>query len=225
MWKIQRVPKVQEVEVRLGEFLVCHARIMLKVLVRIYLVKSGSHQSACCTRQKRDANSEKSALSHTVGLKNIPVKGLQRMATNVQWLFWRRHDIWVVFHNVEPPRSSSILRKSLTMRKPIWKIFKTGCFMWKHRSGRFGETFKGLIIPFGSLVECHPISTKDQSRNDQLWKKVLPGIFLGYVVYARRIWKGDRLFVDLQELEERDASDIHARRLKSKEVILPKSGE
>ena len=29
---------------------------------------------------------------------------------------------------------------------------------------RFGQPFTGPIIPFGSLVECFPISAKDQSR-------------------------------------------------------------
>ena len=81
------------------------------------------------------------------------------------------------------------------------------------------------IVPFGSLVENHPISTKDQSRIHQLCKKVLLGIFLGYVLYAERIWKEDILVVDLEELEEMDASEIHAKRLKANEVILPKSGE
>ena len=28
----------------------------------------------------------------------------------------------------------------------------------------FGQPFKGPIIPFGSLVEYHPITAKDQSR-------------------------------------------------------------
>ena len=49
---------------------------------------------------------------------------------------------------------------------------------------RFGERFKGPIIPFGSMVEYHPISAKDLSRLHQFGKKVLPGIFLGYVLYA-----------------------------------------
>ena len=44
---------------------------------------------------------------------------------------------------------------------------------------RFGEPFKGPTIPFGALVENHPISTRDQSRLHQFGKKVLPGIFLG----------------------------------------------
>ena len=49
---------------------------------------------------------------------------------------------------------------------------------------RFGQPFKGPIIPFGSLVEYYPISAKDQSRIHQFGKKVLPGLFLGYDLYA-----------------------------------------
>ena len=44
---------------------------------------------------------------------------------------------------------------------------------------RFGKPFKRPIIPFGSLVEYNPISSKDQSRIHQFGKKVLPGLFLG----------------------------------------------
>ena len=66
---------------------------------------------------------------------------------------------------------------------------------------RFGQPFKGPIIPFGSLVEYHPITAKDQSRIHQFGKKVLPGLFLGYALYAGRIWKGDVLVADLEELE------------------------
>ena len=50
---------------------------------------------------------------------------------------------------------------------------------------RFGQPFKGPIIPFGSLVEYHPITAKDQSRiHPSIRKKVLPGLFLGYALYA-----------------------------------------
>ena len=49
---------------------------------------------------------------------------------------------------------------------------------------RFGQLFKGPIIPFGSLVDYYPISAKDQSRINQSGKKVLPGIFFGYALYA-----------------------------------------
>ena len=55
---------------------------------------------------------------------------------------------------------------------------------------RFGQPFKGPIIPFGSLVEYYPISAKDQSRIHQFGKKVLFGLFLGYALYAGGNWEG-----------------------------------
>ena len=87
---------------------------------------------------------------------------------------------------------------------------------------RFGQPFKGPIIPFGSLVEYYPITAKDQSRIHQFGKKVLPGLFLGYALYAGGIWKGDVLIADLEELETMDASEIYSKRLNAKEVIFPK---
>ena len=47
---------------------------------------------------------------------------------------------------------------------------------------RYGQPLKGPIIPFGSLVEYHPITAKDQTRIHQFGKKVLPRLFLGYAV-------------------------------------------
>ena len=43
---------------------------------------------------------------------------------------------------------------------------------------RFGERFQGPIIPFGAMVQYHPISAKDLHRLHQIGSKVLPGIFL-----------------------------------------------
>ena len=50
---------------------------------------------------------------------------------------------------------------------------------------------------------------------------VLPGILLGYVLYAGGIWKEDIKIADIEELEEMDASELHARRLNAKEVLTP----
>ena len=87
---------------------------------------------------------------------------------------------------------------------------------------RIGEPSKGPIIPFGSLIEYYPISSKDRSRIHQFGKKVVPGLFLGYALYAGGIWKGDVLVADLEELETMDASEIYSKRLNAKEVIFPK---
>ena len=49
---------------------------------------------------------------------------------------------------------------------------------------RLGIPFDGAVIPLGAMVEYHPISAKDISRVPQFGPKVLPGLFLGYVLYA-----------------------------------------
>ena len=72
------------------------------------------------------------------------------------------------------------------------------------------------------LVEYHPFTAKNRSRIHQFGKKVLPGLFLGYALYAGGIWKGDVLIADLEELETMDASEIYSKTLNAKEVIFPK---
>ena len=49
---------------------------------------------------------------------------------------------------------------------------------------RFGIPFDGPLIPFGAMVEYHPISAKDQPRLHQFGAKVLPGTFLGCALFA-----------------------------------------
>ena len=68
---------------------------------------------------------------------------------------------------------------------------------------RFGIPFNGPVILFGALVEYHPISAKDVSRSHQFGPKVL----------------GDTLVAEIEELEQMDASEIHARKLNTKEVL------
>ena len=75
------------------------------------------------------------------------------------------------------------------------------------------------------MVEYHPISAQDLSRLHQFGPKVLPGIFLGYVLHADGIWKGDIMVADIEELEQMYASEIYAKRLNAKEVLTPMSGE
>ena len=53
---------------------------------------------------------------------------------------------------------------------------------------RFGQPFKGPIIPFGSLVEYHPITSKDQSRINQFGKKVFT-----WIVPRIRIVRGENV--------------------------------
>ena len=85
---------------------------------------------------------------------------------------------------------------------------------------RFGEYFKGPIIPFGALVENLPDSARNKARIHQFGKKVSPGIFLGYALIARESWNGDIMIADIEELEKLDASEICPRRVKAQEVFI-----
>ena len=58
-------------------------------------------------------------------------------------------------------------------------------------------------------------------KNQSIWKKVLPGLFLGYAWYGGGMWKGDMMVADIEELETMDASEIYSERLNAKEVIFP----
>ena len=105
-----------------------------------------------------------------------------------------------------------------------WWAYSMGCFPYLRNvqdllsdgktpyERRFGQPFKGPIIPYGSLVEYHPVTAEDQSRIHQFGKKVLPGLFLGYASYAEGIWKGDVLVADLEELETMDASETYSKK-------------
>ena len=53
---------------------------------------------------------------------------------------------------------------------------------------RFGQPFKGPIIPFGSLVEYHSITAKDQFKNPSIWKESLT-----WIVPRIRIVRGVKL--------------------------------
>ena len=85
---------------------------------------------------------------------------------------------------------------------------------------RFGEPFKGTIIPFGVIVGYHPTSPKDQAIIHQYGKNVLPRILLGYELIAGGIRKGDILKTDLEDLEKLDASNFYLRRINAKEVLI-----
>ena len=87
---------------------------------------------------------------------------------------------------------------------------------------RFGEPFKRPIIPFGSSVEYHPFPRIISQESINLERTCSLESSSDMYCTRKGIWKGDLLIVDLVELEEMNASEIHAKRLKAKEVIVPK---
>ena len=104
---------------------------------------------------------------------------------------------------------------------PICETLQISYLMGKHHMRDvLGNHLKDQLF---YLVHCLSITqktAKDQSRIHQFGKKVLPGLFLGYALYAAGIWKGEILVADIEELETMDASEIYSKRLSAKEVIF-----
>ena len=57
------------------------------------------------------------------------------------------------------------------------------------RHGRWVQ-FDAPLIPFGAKVSCKPIFSKDQARLHQFGIKMLPRIFMGYVLRPQGGWSG-----------------------------------
>ena len=86
---------------------------------------------------------------------------------------------------------------------PICETFKISCLIGNSTRKSF---WKGPIIPFGSLLEYYPISSKNNSRIDQFWKESFTWIVPW--IRSQRIWKGDMLVADVEELETMHESEI-----------------
>ena len=98
----------------------------------------------------------------------------------------------------------------------ICETFKISCLMGRPHERRFGVPFYGRPPRLERMLEYHIISATGLSRLHQFGPKVLPGIFHGYALHAGWIWKGDILVADVEELEQMDASDLHAKKTQCK---------
>ena len=83
---------------------------------------------------------------------------------------------------------------------------------------RCGISFDGSDIPVGNALYLDPNPTKDESRPHQLGTKMLPGIFIGYARNSGGGWAGDLIIPDWLGIENNVASEVPAKRVKSKEV-------
>ena len=75
--------------------------------------------------------------------------------------------------------------------------FRIFCLMGRHHV-KGGSEHHLTNLLYGLERWSNPISAKDQSRLHQFGEKVLPGFFLGSVLCAGRIWKGDIMVADIE---------------------------
>ena len=157
---MHREPDVLEAE----ECLDCRARITSTELAPLHSVKSGILQNACSASPKMDADLEKSALMRIARLMNCLAKRLQRMVTKVQWR-------GCVFQDMEPPKSSSILRKRSNLLKPIRCVRFTKAVL-RHANIRDQNPSLGLICS-EDPQQRNPNAPKfdDRSQEETEWQE------------------------------------------------------
>ena len=115
-----REPEVLEAEAQVGKWLDCRARITSKELAPLHSVKSDVLQSACSTSPRMDADLVKSALMHTARLMNSLGKRCDKNGDkNAVAMLKITRQLGCVFQDMEPPKSTTILRKSSNILKPI----------------------------------------------------------------------------------------------------------
>ena len=84
----------------------------------------------------------------------------------------------------------------------ICETFKISCLLGRLHTQDVLENFsKDQSFHLVHWLSITLFLRNTGSRIQQFGKKVLPGLFLGYALYAGRIWKGDIMVADVEELE------------------------
>ena len=169
---MHRESEVPEAEAEVGEWLDCRARITSKELATLHSVKSDIFQYASSTSPKMDAGLGKSALMHTATLMNSLAKGLKKNGDKSAVAILKiTRQLGCVFQEMEPPKSSSILRKSSNILKPIRCVKFTKAVV-RHADIRDQNPSVGRICP-GDPHQRNPNAPKfeDRSQEEAEWQE------------------------------------------------------
>jgi DNA (cytosine-5)-methyltransferase 1 len=94
--------------------------------------------------------------------------------------------------------------------------------LWNNKTAyanRFGQEFRGPIIPFGAEVHYYPNSPDDRSRSHEMSNKHLSGLFLGYKQQAGGGWSDILWIADWDELNEaKHVSQVYPRDIPYQQV-------
>ena len=136
--------------------------------------------------------------------------------------------------------ASEICSKRLNAKQVIFP--PKGEFTFPIADGRIKTPGGDQDLRTSTLVRHRPIQgdshvdflgESDQKNRLVQWSNVtlflakdLSGVYSSVTCYTRgRIWKGDILIADIEELEQMDASEIHATKLNAREALTPMRGE
>ena len=122
---------------------------------------------------------------------------------------WKKRHLWCYCSPVWVTNGGRII-STVTA---ICETFKISCLMGRHRMKGVSECpLKDRWYRLEQWLSITLFLRKTCRDFINFGPKVLPGFFLGYALDAGGSWEGDTLAVDLEELEQMDASEIDARR-------------
>ena len=149
-----------------------HTRITSKEHAPIHSVKNGILQNTCSSSLRMDADLGKNALLRIARWKNSPAKGQKKNGDKsaVAMLQITRQLSCAIQH-MEPPKSSSILRQSSNIRKPIRCVRFTKAVV-RHANIRDKNPSLGMICP-GDPHQRNPNAPKfeDRSQEETEWQE------------------------------------------------------
>ena len=117
---MHREPEVLEAEAQVGKWLYCRARITSNELAQLHFVKNGILRSACSTCPKMDANLRNMCSNAHRQVDEQPSKKSKKNGDKISVAILKNaRQLGCVLQDMEPPKSSSILRKSSNILKPI----------------------------------------------------------------------------------------------------------
>ena len=116
------------------------------------------------------------------------------------------------------PRRSGPMRENTIAFRHVAIVDGDSSYNRRHKQGRF----KGESIPFGALVDFMP---QPDTRVESMGAKTIPGVFIGYHIYAGGLWSCDYLVADLAPF--RKDCDVAKSKVKIhsiKEIVKSHSG-
>ena len=112
---MHREPRVLEAEAQVGKWLDCRARIASKELAQLHSVKNGILRSACSTSQKKGCRFGDKCSYAQRQVDEQPNKKSKKNGDKIAVATLKNtRQLSCVFQDMEPPKSSSILRRAQT---------------------------------------------------------------------------------------------------------------
>ena len=162
---MHREPRVLEAEAQVEKWFDCSARITSQELAQLHSVKNSILRSACSTSPKMDATLGKSALMRIDRLTNSLARSLKHGDKIAVAILKNTRHFGCVFQDMEPPKSSSILRKISNILKPIRCVQFTKAVL-HHANIRDQKPSLGVICP-GDPHQRDPNAPKFEDRSQE----------------------------------------------------------